>query len=150
MESVLQIALGTILGTSIMTLFSYLISNWLNKQFKEPLLLNILLQRSKFVDKDISPLSGWILHYAVGAIMVSIYHLIWTYTSINPTILIGSIFGFISGFPAVAVWKAVFTMHSNPPNIDFKAHYMQLIIAHILFGIGAAAGYQIVKKLGLF
>lgn len=145
MVIVFKIIAGTIIGTSVMTLFSYIMSYVMDKQFKEPLLLNILLQRSQFLkETTVPPISGWIIHYGMGSIFVTIYHFIWSLPPFEPTYSSGSLLGFISSFVGIATWSFVFNIHSNPPSIDFKAHYLQLIISHVLFGLGATLGYLMI------
>lgn len=142
MVAISQIILGVLVGTSLMTLFSYLMTYEVKEQFREPQLLNELLNRSGFNIKN-AWLSGWLLHYGMGAIFVIVYHFIWQFTAINPSLLSGSIFGFVNGFIGIAGWWTVFYIHKNPPSVDFNDYYIHLIVAHIIFGIGAAVGYGI-------
>lgn len=106
--------------------------------------MNKLLKRSTlFKGKRVPPVSGWLIHYSVGFVLITIYHIIWTYTPFNPSLLSGGILGLLSGPVGITIWSIVFHMHNNPPSIDFKKYYLQLGIAHIIFGLFGAAGYMI-------
>lgn len=145
MEAILKIAAGACIGTSLMTLFSYLLSGLLNKQFREPVLLNSFLKRLRFTNpENIPAVSGWIIHYSIGTIFVLVYHLVWITTMLSPNILSGSLLGFTNGLVGMAGWALVFRIHPNPPSIDNKAHYLHLLFAHILFGISATGGYLLI------
>ncbi|HET8866423.1 MAG TPA: hypothetical protein VFM80_12060 [Gracilimonas sp.] len=140
------ILFGTLTGTSLMTLFSYFLSRKANRNFREPVLLNQLLfdlPLFEFKSKPILP--GWILHYAVGFIFVIGFHFFWKMASITPSLLSGSILGLFCGMLGVAGWHLVFLLHPKPPSIELKEYYIHLIVAHIIFGFGAAAGYKLVS-----
>ncbi len=47
---IIRILVPGVLATSIITFFSYIISNIRYRQFREPELLNIVLSRSDFLD----------------------------------------------------------------------------------------------------
>lgn len=144
-RTILQIIFGGIIGTSLMTAFSYYLSYKLNRQFEEPRLLNKFLKRSiLFEERRVPQISGWLIHYSVGVTLILVYHLIWTYTQFNPSLLTGGVLGLLSGPVGITIWSFVFHMHSNPPSIDLKKHYLQLGIAHIIFGIFGTAGYMII------
>lgn len=142
MNFILIILLSALIGTTLMTLFSYSFSYIFNKQFKEPLLLNKLLNRSAWFREDsINRTAGWILHYAVGIGFVMIYYLLWNFAGVSPTLFNGSLLGFISGVFGVGVWWIIFNTHHHTPAIDKSGFFLHLIIAHIIFGIGATASY---------
>lgn len=141
MEAVFQIVLGWIIGASLMTLFSYLAAVTFDKLFKEPVLLNILIKRAQFAKGHIHWLAGWVIHYGMGAIFVIIYYLLWEFTAIDPSYLSGAAFGLASGIIGVTGWSIIFNIHEHQPDIDFTKYYLHLILAHIIFGIGAATGF---------
>lgn len=64
-------------------------------------------------------------------------------TSVDPSFLSGSFFGLICGFIGVAGWHFVLSIHPKPPLIDLKKYYIHLLVAHIIFGWGAALGYKL-------
>ncbi|HEU4496803.1 MAG TPA: hypothetical protein VFR70_07100 [Flavobacterium sp.] len=140
---VCKICIATLVGTTIMTAFSYLVSESFKKLFKEPVLLNLLIAKSEL---NISPerknILGWLIHYAIGLSFVIAYHLVWKHTEIDPTWFSGLIFGIVSGFIGIASWHFMFRLSKNPPQIHFKEYYIQLFIAHIFFALGVVATYK--------
>lgn len=142
MNSILTILLSAFIGTTLMTIVSYCLSYILNNQFKEPVLLNTLLKNSVLFREDsINRSAGWFLHYAVGIGFVVIYYLLWNFADVSPTFINGGLLGFISGVFGVCVWWIIFKIHSNPPTINRSGFFLHLIVVHIIFGIGATAGY---------
>lgn len=141
--NVARIITAAVTGTSMMTLFSYWVSRQKAEQFREPALLSMLTKRlisdKRFPKTDVD---GWALHYSVGAMFCLIYDRIWQQTGSKPSILNAGLMGLISGFFGASVWKAIFHLHPDPPNIKSKKYYGHLIAAHIVFGIFSAAGYR--------
>lgn len=140
---IIKILIATLIGTSLMTLFSYAVSEAFRKLFKEPVLLNLLRDRAGMVDisdarKDAF---GWILHFLVGLAFVIIYDRIWAWTDLEPSWLNGLIFGAVSGVVGILSWMTMFALHPREPKNDFKHYYWQLFFAHIIFGLGATAVY---------
>jgi len=134
---------STLTGTSVMTGFSYLVSSINHKQFREPELLHILLQRMLENNPDEKlKIDGWMIHYTVGTAFNMVYDLIWRKSKIKPSVFSGAVLGLISGFIGREVWRLTLKTHPEPPAIDRQAFYNHLIVAHILFGIFSAAGYS--------
>jgi hypothetical protein len=142
-----RILFDAIIATSLMTMFSYIFSILRKKQFKEPELLNDLLRRINLIKgPNIKKhATGWIIHYTVGWIFVTVYYLLFKNFQINPTLWVYTALGFICGIVGIAGWKVTFAIHPNPPDIHFSEFYLHLLAAHIVFGIGAFMAY----KLGL-
>ncbi|MEX0720147.1 MAG: hypothetical protein WD059_05735 [Balneolaceae bacterium] len=144
--AVLKILFGSIAGTSLMTLFSYLMAYELNRQFKEPELLNELLFQSYFYESSGKPTAaGWLLHYLIGIIFVTCFHFFWMLTVVEPTFFSGTLLGLASGFIGISGWHLTFRIHHKPPSINLSTYYFHLLAAHIIFGWGAAAGYNLLK-----
>lgn len=135
---ILQFLIISCICTSLMTTFSYGVAAILKQQFREPELLNMLAIRLKIIkvtsDKN-HPL-GWIVHYAVGVLFVAIIELIRAQANISLTILYYILAGAICGLIGIVMWFVTFRMHPNPPKLWYTAFYIQLILAHIIFGIG--------------
>ncbi len=128
-----------------MTAFSYLISIIRGKQFREPVLLNKLIDR--WVDFSVNshysnPL-GWALHYLVGLLFVAVYHVIWQYTAVDVSWGSAAIMGAISGLVGIGVWTVTFLIHPNPPKVHLLGFFSQLFFAHVIFGLGALIGYML-------
>ncbi|ABG59335.1 hypothetical protein CHU_2072 [Cytophaga hutchinsonii ATCC 33406] len=130
-------------GTSLMSLFSYLISDSKHKNFREPEILGELIKRVlPDISKQQANISGWILHYGVGTVFTAVYDQIWEKTSVKPNIKSGAVLGALSGLVGIAVWRATIALHPKPPVKDYDAYYKHLLLAHIFFGIAAAGAYK--------
>ncbi|HKZ38979.1 MAG TPA: hypothetical protein VJ184_15055 [Chryseolinea sp.] len=142
--NVTKVMSAGIIGTSMMTLFSYLISEDKDKQFREPALLAILLKRIlKSNNEKTFLLSGWIIHYNVGLLFTLLYDQLWQKTNAKPSVVNGMMLGILCGLFGKEVWKIVLRLHPNPPPIDRKSYFSHLVLAHAIFGIFAAIGYRL-------
>jgi hypothetical protein len=139
-----EVILSGIAGTSLMTLFSYLVSETNKENFREPELLGKLLHRALQTEtKENSHFAGWNLHYLVGVMFAFAYSRIWEKTTIKPSVKSGSILGLVSGILGMTIWKICFTIHPNPPKINFKKYYGHLLITHVIFGVFTAIAYKL-------
>ncbi|CAN5449666.1 hypothetical protein BH23BAC3_BH23BAC3_25330 [soil metagenome] len=146
----LKILSGAVIGTSLMTLFSYYLSYRSNKEFEEPELLNKLIHSSRLpVSVKKNPAAGWILHYSVGTGFTVCYHFIWKRNKVNPIFKNSTLLGGISGIIGISGWHLLFMIHSNPPSIYLRDYYLHLLAAHIVFGWGAATGYKLFDQKGI-
>ena len=123
-----------VIGTSSMTLFSYITSEKKNKNFKEPKLLCKLINRLASVDKTSAIIAGWAAHYTTGIIFATLYSGLLQKTKLNNTLSEGIVTGALSGIVAVAVWHTVFKLHPVRPHVKLKNYYGHLIVTHIVFG----------------
>ena len=143
-----KILTSSVGGTSLMSLFSYLISDSKHKNFREPEILGELIKRVvPDVSKTQADIAGWALHYAAGTVFTGIYDQIWEKTSIKPSVKSGAILGAISGLAGIAIWRAAIAAHPNPPIKDYNSYYKHLLLAHVFFGIAAAESYKHTKDL---
>lgn len=136
---------SSIIATIIMTFFSYFYSEVKNEKFKEPQLINILINRlpNSSISIDKHHILGWFLHFLIGFIFTAIFFLIWKFTNLSISWLSGIILGFFAGLLGVLGWRIAFSVHPNPPEIQFSKFYIQLIVAHILFGLGCVGFLKI-------
>jgi hypothetical protein len=126
--------LAAFLGTSAMTLFSYLVSRKKNKDFREPRLLGKMVYRAvPEIKKPESKVAGWILHCTTGLVFTIIYAELLKNKKLKSNVPDGIILGLINGVVAVGIWKATFSLHPDPPQIHFKDFYKHLILAHVVF-----------------
>jgi hypothetical protein len=138
MNKAAHTVLSATAGTTMMTLFSYLVSMAADKNFSEPEHLGTMIHR--FMpgnSKRATQLAGWGAHYAVGWLFVWVYRELWKTGKIKKTVANGFILGALSGALAVLVWKATLKAHPAPPWIDFTNYYIQLVPAHIVFAVCA-------------
>lgn len=138
------VLLPAFVATSAMTAFSYAYSAVVNKKFREPELLNILLMRwnDAFIQITKRSIVGWVIHYLVGVFFMFVFHLIWEGLEIEATVLSGMIMGIAAGILGVIGWNITFWIHPNPPKLDFKQYYVHLIMAHVVFGLSGVITYN--------
>lgn len=135
-----KILLSGIAGTTTMTIYSYLVSRKEREQFREPQLLNRLLYGKEHgkmgpVEKSRQPAAGFLLHYCTGILFSSCYHLFWKEKVKTSVLKNGISYGLSFGILGVSIWKTVFKVHPNPPEIGLNRYLKQLIIAHLIFGM---------------
>ena len=141
--SLTHILLAGLVATVLMTLFSYALSYAVERNFKEPEILGILLKRlAPHLNTLVYYLFGWVLHFAVGYLFVTAYSLLWENTAIKPTLLNGVWIGFVSVLAGIGIWHVTLKLHPNPPFLNLPAYYANLLVAHVIFGVGAALAYQ--------
>jgi hypothetical protein len=125
-------------GTTMMTLFSYIVSLVANKNFSEPEHLTTMLYRlAPGMSKKQARVSGWGAHYVVGLLFVLVYRELWKTGRIKRSVRNGLILGALSGALAVLVWKGTLKAHPLPPWLDYTNYYIQLVPAHIVFAVCA-------------
>ncbi|QNF33207.1 hypothetical protein HUW51_10885 [Adhaeribacter swui] len=138
MKLVTTIVAG-IVGTTVMTAFSYAVSALKKENFKEPELLNLLLQNQPDRDKARpNHFAGWLLHYSVGGVWAGVYSLSLQALHQKPQNKQALVFGLISGVSGVLIWKSVLKLHTNPPKIAYQQFYQQLFLAHMLFAFATS------------
>ncbi len=130
-----NIIIAGIAGTTAFTLFSYLISKGLGKNFKEPALIGKMVERSiPALDERESAFTGWLSHYLIGVAFAAAFEEIIEVTGIKPTISNGIITGALSGFPAALTWDSALKLHPAPPRGRSLLYYSQLLVGHAIFG----------------
>lgn len=139
-----QIGISSIFATSVMTLFSYIISASFRELFKEPVLLSYCLTTLNVsLSKSVKTALGWLIHYAIGFLFVVGYHLVWENGIMEKNWMSALILGAVSGIIGILGWAAIFKISKYDPNIDFKGYYLQLVFAHVIFGLAALAFYTL-------
>lgn len=132
-----QILTVGIIATIAMTAFSYIFSYIFNGNFKEPQLLNFLIDK---LPKNNSPICrehiyGWLIHICIGILFVLVFKITTIFIVIDLAFWNGLLIGLLAGLLGVGTWSAVFVFHPNPPSNNKLMFYFQLICAHIIFGI---------------
>ena len=138
-----KILISALVATSAMTVFSYLVSESKNKNFREPELLGVLIKRLPIsVSKESAQLSGWSMHYTIGILFVVFYSELWERTKAKPSLATGTLLGAGSGVIGVTGWNLMFEGHPNPPAKNLKPFFGHLMLAHVVFGIFSAITYK--------
>jgi hypothetical protein len=144
-QIVLGLTAGTVAATTLMTIFSYMVSRLRNRQFTEPVLLNRFLCGFGILKEyqlEKNP-AGWIIHYGVGLLFLIGYYLIWSRTSFDPTWQTALVLGAASGLIGIMGWAIVFKIQSVPPNIRVSEYFTQLFVAHVIFALTATAVFRL-------
>ena len=136
-----------IIGTSAMTIFSYLVSVLMNENFREPEIMTILIKNILPVASQYAPYLAWSLHYFIGFIFVFIYVRLLDHNKLKANIESGLLLGAISGIVGITGWYFTLKIHPELPVINPKHFFILLFFAHIILGIFAVIGYILVKKL---
>jgi hypothetical protein len=138
-----KIIISGIVGTTFMTLFSYIVSELAHENFSEPEHLATMIKRLvPPIDKEKSLIAGWSVHYAIGFLFCLVYFELWRSGKIKPTVTNGVLLGTVSGLIAVIVWKLTFKSHPSPPWVDYTNYYRQLVPAHVIFAVLATVTYR--------
>ena len=141
-----NILFSSIIGTSAMTLFSYLISESENKNFREPEVLARLIKRLPgSSSEETAQIAGWGMHYTIGFLFVVIYSELWKHKNIDSAVTSGILLGTASGFTGILAWKAMFEIHPDPPAKDLKDYFRHLLLAHVVFGVFSALAFKLLS-----
>ncbi|MGN6247525.1 MAG: hypothetical protein ACTHNG_04175 [Ginsengibacter sp.] len=129
-----NVVAGAIAGTAAMTLFSYFLSGKKDKDFREPALLGKMAKRVlPPSEKTVSEIAGWMMHGSMGLFFAWTYQRLPEIRKMYPDLPDDIFVGVVNGVIGVVLWKLVFSLHPDPPKIDFKRFYQHLILAHIIF-----------------
>jgi len=135
-----NILAGAIAGTAAMTAFSYFLSDRKSKDFREPALLAKMISRAfPETERSFSKTAGWMLHGSMGILFAylskkMIRKLQSPYDFSNQVFI-----GAANGVTGVIGWKLAFSLHPNPPKIQFNRFYQHLVLTHIVFTLTALA-----------
>ena len=135
----LQVIIAGISGTILMTAFSYIIARMKSQEFKEPKLLNMILRRSTFdkMNPSNNSVMGWVLHFSIGVLLMTFFYLFHLTFSFKISFFSIFIYGIFAGILSILSWHLMFLISPNSPDISLKEFYIRLLIAHILFALGA-------------
>lgn len=141
---ILQLVFVSIVATSAMTLFSYVMSKSFRELYKEPVLLTFVLTKAKAaLSMQSKTALGWIIHYVIGLLFVIGYHFLWINDVLTISLLSALLLGAVSGIIGIVSWIFIFKMTDHQPPIDFKGYYIQLFFAHIVFALIATVLYSL-------
>ncbi|HEU0137456.1 MAG TPA: hypothetical protein VFQ50_09200 [Flavobacterium sp.] len=124
---ILKVLIASFSATNIMTTFSYLLSVTYGKLFKEPVLLNFILDGVGVSLKGRwKKAGGWFAHYIIGVLFVFAYEAIWLYTGVVFSWGSGLIFGAVSGFVGIIGWQTIYLLPRQKPDVPLHDYYLQL------------------------
>lgn len=132
------IAAGMV-GTVTMTLYSYAASWASRDNFKEPVLLGKLLQRTLLpVRSPFALPAGWAAHFAIGCTLAYVFYRNWKLAHSKPNMLRALAYRWCSGVAAVLWWHTAFRLHPRPPRLARRNFYLHLLVAHLVYSISVA------------
>jgi len=140
-----KIITGGVVGTLLMTFFSYLCGHLFSREFGEPRLLNKLLDKSPWSQSNIKENSvlGWALHMVTGIVFAWIIDIYFVLADTAPNWSVGAIIGFGLGVLGILGWQIVLSLHPQPPKLELPEFFAQLLIAHIIFALGTVLVFRV-------
>ncbi len=139
-----KILIAAFSATNIMTTFSYLVSISYKELFKEPVMLNFILEGAGISLKGrLKKFSGWFAHYLIGVAFVLVYESIWHYTNVEFGFISGIVFGIISGLIGVSCWRLTYRLPDGNPHVPSKEYALLLFFGHIIFAIAVVVAFKI-------
>jgi hypothetical protein len=98
-----------ILGTSAMTIFSYLVSQLMSENFREPEIMSFLFKNLSITFLQYGTFLGylaWTFHYIIGFSFVFIYVKLWDNNKVKPNLVSGIFLGAITGIVGILLLKS--------------------------------------------
>lgn len=139
-----QILISSIAATSVMTLFSYAVSASAREIYKEPVLLTYVFTRLHIkISPNLKNILAWVLHYLIGLFFVIGYHFLWFNEFLEISWAASILIGVVSGIIGIIGWVILFEIIPQKPNINFTVYYIQLFVAHVIFGVVAFLVYKL-------
>jgi len=143
--NLLKIFIAAFSATNIMTTFSYLLSATYKRLFKEPVMMNFVLEGVGIHLKGRwHKIGGWIAHYIIGFAIVISYEAIWRYTSVKFGFVSGIIMGVLTGLIGIMCWRAIY-LTSIHEDVSRRSYYIQLFFGHIIFACAVVIAFKIFK-----
>ncbi|MBC7000823.1 hypothetical protein [Cytophaga sp. FL35] len=129
--------LAAITGTAIMTLYSQLLEVLVGLKLNEAHLLNRLFSNTHDGNTSLNDNNyrGWLIHFLIGFFMSLGLHFLYLCQTLPKTLLMGGIFGLLAGLIGVVGWCAMISSYGKPKGTKLSTFYMQLIGAHVVFGL---------------
>lgn len=141
-----KILLPAIAGTSLMTVFSYVIAALEDKNFSEPELLAHIEKRLLKAPKKIALPAGWVTHYGVGVIITLFFYLVRQNRNLKPAFKSSFVLGAVGGLSAIIAWKLALKTLPRRSDSFYKKFYNQLFVAHFVFAATIILTEKAIKR----
>ena len=142
--NLLKIMIAAFSATNIMTTYSYLVSISFKELFREPIMLNFILDGAGINLKGrFRKFSAWLAHYLIGLAFVLIYEAVWRYTNIEFGFTSGICFGIISGLIGVSAWRLCYRLPDGKRHVPSKEYAIQLFFGHVIFAVAVVIAFKI-------
>ena len=137
-----KVVIASVIATSVMTVMSYAVSNYLGRQYREPVLLRYFLDSFNLSwTARSSIILSWLLHYSIGIALVTAYQMYWSFVIIENPWWNLALLAVITGLIGVGSWKVIFKMCKYKPHIDYLGYYIHIFLVHLIFTITATFTY---------
>jgi hypothetical protein len=130
----IRIIFSGIAGVAIMTLFSGIVSAFSKFDFAEHNVMAKLLKQLK-IDEHTSYILGWKGHLLAGIGFAYLNKALLEKKMIKPEVKPAAVVGLMEGLIGIIIWKTAFQFHPNPPKIDLKKFFAQLLFAHVVYAV---------------
>ena len=143
----LELVLVSFIATSIMTIFSYILSSFRKQQFREPQLLNSILDNSFpiAVPRPKNYFLGWLIHYGIGLIFTILFYFLEEVNLIKLGALSTFLFGIGIGLIGIIIWNIMLSISRLKNKIHKINFYFHLILGHLIFSICLTIGFSLLK-----
>lgn len=142
--NLLKIMIAAFSATNIMTTYSYLVSISFKELFREPIMLNFILDGAGINLKGrLKKFSAWLAHYLIGLAFVLIYEAVWRYTNIEFGYTSGICFGIISGLIGMSAWRLCYRLPDGKRHVPSKEYAIQLFFGHVIFAVAVVIAFKI-------
>jgi hypothetical protein len=131
-DNLIKSAVSDIIGSTFMSLFSELITEKKQEQFKQHHILSHLIRKMP-LNQDNRLAVGWIAHYLTGVSFNVANQTIINKLRTSPTFFNGLLLGALNGSAGIAIWKAAYEPHPSSPNIRLNKYLAHLVLAHLIF-----------------
>lgn len=144
----LLLLIATLLSTTAMTLFSYAVSAAFRDLYKEPVLLDYLMHRYRIrIGEREKTVAAWLLHYFLGLVFVIGYLIPLQLGYYRNSWVSGIVFGILIGLIGIVGWKIMFRLAGRTPIANPTLYYVQLFLAHIVFGLTTVVSFYITEAI---
>lgn len=129
----IYVLVAGVTGTTIMTLFLYLIGKLTHKNFNILWLLGSVVMRKKTKPTFLIISIGTLLHYFTGIFYSFLFYFLWSVGVGKPNFLYSILFGIITGIIAMVVWY--FLLRKKEFNTPVSSFIISNFTAHIIFSL---------------
>lgn len=148
-----SLLVSAIVGTCLMTGFSYATSSLFSRNFRMPEILNdLVFSGSKSGERRISGkikrISAWILHFFISYLLAVLIIIMSGSFHMYSNILSGVIWGFFTGVIATAGWQILFIIFDQKKiafRVNLFRYTIHLLAAYIIFGISITLMYSMLS-----
>jgi hypothetical protein len=130
-----KVFIPSVTATSVMTIFSFVVSTIKHRNFIEPQLLSRFIKNEFKTENQNSLPAALLMHYGIGVAMNVLFNFLWQNFKIKSASEKIIISGSLGSLIAVISWRLIFIKMPPRSRKYYKEFYTQLIVAHFIFAI---------------